>query len=438
MKICNFLRCSIANRLSSWKDGLIAAIVLVLLIGPAAAQSQKDTHVKDPRGRQQPLVIAKQGSFYVGGRYVDGPDGQIMTGQMYVRYQIPQNVKHDYPIVFIHGGGTAGTLWEETMDGREGWETFFVREGYAAYVVDQPSRGRSAVDPGGRGRGPRSSSSSVEKRHSVAERYNMWPQARLHTQWPGAGVTGDAAFDQFYAAQVDTVGSPGQIEEWIKAAGSTLLDRIGPAIIVGHSQSGNFLWILADARPKLVKALVGLEPGNPPFYDVTLVGPPNWFKYSAAPAKPWGLTRVPLTYDPPVTDPAELKPLKEAQPQAPDLVPCYRQSEPAHKLPNLRGIPIVILTSEASFHAPFDHCTAQYLSQAGVQNTFIQLSKIGIHGNGHFLQLEKNSLQIARVVANWLEDNLDKKTQRIRKGLVVGRTSANSRSTQDGSSPSNK
>ena len=112
MKICNFLRCSIANRLPSWKDRLIAAIVLVLLIGPAAAQSQKDTHVQDPRGRQQPLVIAKQGSFYVGGRYVDGPDGQIMTGQMYVRYQIPQNVKHDYPIVFIHGGGTAGTLWE--------------------------------------------------------------------------------------------------------------------------------------------------------------------------------------------------------------------------------------------------------------------------------------------------------------------------------------
>jgi hypothetical protein len=98
----------------------------------------------------------------------------------------------------------------------------------------------------------------------------------------------------------------------------------------------------------------------------------------------------------------------------------------------------VILTSEASFHAPFDHCTAQYLSQAGVENTFIQLGKIGIHGNGHFLQLEKNSLQIARVIANWLENNLDKKTQPVRKGLIVGRTSANSKSTQNGSSPSNK
>src|SRR5215831_8811964 len=204
MKICNFLRCSIANRLSSWQDGLIAAIVLVLLIGSASAQSQKDSHVQDPRGRQQPLVIAKQGSFYVGGRYVTGQDGQIMTGQMYVRYQIPQNLKHEYPIVFIHDGGTAGALWEETPDGREGWETFFVREGYGVYMVDQPSRGRSAVDPSAGGRGPRSSSSSVEARHSVAERYNMWPQARLHTQWPGAGVARDSVFDQFYAAQVNS------------------------------------------------------------------------------------------------------------------------------------------------------------------------------------------------------------------------------------------
>jgi hypothetical protein len=68
MKICNFLRCSIANRLRLCEDGLVAAIVLVLLIGSAAAQSRKDTHGKDPRGRQQPPVIAKQGSFYVGGR----------------------------------------------------------------------------------------------------------------------------------------------------------------------------------------------------------------------------------------------------------------------------------------------------------------------------------------------------------------------------------
>ena len=43
-----------------------------------------------------------------------------------------------------------------------------------------------------------------------------------------------------------------------------LLDRIGPAIILTHSQSGPFGWLIADARPKLVKAVVAVEPAGPP------------------------------------------------------------------------------------------------------------------------------------------------------------------------------
>ena len=106
---------------------------------------------------------------------------------------------------------------------------------------------------------------------------------------------------------------------------------------------------------------------------------------------------------------------------------------------NQWALPILIVSGEASFHAPFDHCTTQYLSQAGVQNTFVALSKVGIRGNGHFLQLEKNSLEIARLVANWLESQLDKNAQRVRNFPMVGRTSAaNSRPAQAGSSPSNK
>ena len=37
-----------------------------------------------------PLVIAQQGYFFVNGRYTAGKDGQIMVGQMFVQYQIPQ------------------------------------------------------------------------------------------------------------------------------------------------------------------------------------------------------------------------------------------------------------------------------------------------------------------------------------------------------------
>ena len=105
-----------------------------------------------------------------------------------------------------------------------------------------------------------------------------------------------------------------------------------------------------------------------------------------------------------MSDPADLKPVQEAQAQGPDLIRCYRQSEPIHRLPKLTGIPILILSGEASFHAPLITAHRSISNQAGVEHTFVQLAKVGIRGgNGHFLQLEKNSLQIARLVANWLD-----------------------------------
>jgi pimeloyl-ACP methyl ester carboxylesterase len=39
------------------------------------------------------------------------------------------------------------------------------------------------------------------------------------------------------------------------------LDKIGPAIVVTHSQSGLFGWLLATRRPNLVKAVISYEPG---------------------------------------------------------------------------------------------------------------------------------------------------------------------------------
>jgi len=34
---------------------------------------------------------------------------------------------------------------------------------------------------------------------------------------------------------------------------------------------------------------------------------------------------------------------------------------------------------------------------------FTRLADIGIRGNGHFLMLEKNNLEIAAVIADWLD-----------------------------------
>src|SRR4051794_16494792 len=94
-----------------------------------------------------PLEIAKQGYFFVGGSYFDAPDGRFMSGHMYVEFQIPRRVTQPYPIVMFAGGGQSGLNYTGTPDGREGWMQFFLRQGYAVYVLDQPSRARSPHQP---------------------------------------------------------------------------------------------------------------------------------------------------------------------------------------------------------------------------------------------------------------------------------------------------
>ena len=79
------------------------------------------------------------------------------------------------------------------------------------------------------------------------------------------------------------------------------------------------------------------------------------------------------------------------------------QATPARLLPNLRQLPILILTAEASYHAPYDHCTVKFLEQAGVHSTWIKLADAGIRGNGHMMMLEKNNQEIGAVMSKWLD-----------------------------------
>src|SRR5712671_5415742 len=391
------------------------------------------------------LEIASQGYLFAGGKYVDGADGKYMVGQAYVEYQIPKNRTHPYPIVMIEGGGQSGSNFTGTPDGREGWAQYFLKRGYAVYVVDQPGRGRSALRPD-YGDTVQRPTSWVQQQFTAPERSKLWPQAKLHTQWPGTGMAGDPIFDQFYAQQLQAIASFPKQQELNRDAGAALLDRIGPAILLTHSQSGAFGWPIADARPKLVKAIVAVEPSGPPVHDVEFKGAPNWFADSPK-TKTWGLGEVPLTYDPPGppefvrqdVDPTidttpnaknntgrlfiKLKPRNEhgesantliqqlREANTPDLARCWLQQEPARQLVNLKHIPVLIVMSEASYHASYDHCTAHFLAQAGVKNTYVRLADVGIRGNGHMMMLEKNNDAIAGVMADWLAKTLPGKTK---------------------------
>ena len=385
----------------------------VLIALALAATLSVAVDAKDPA--LAPLSIARQGYFFVGGKYSTVKDQQVMSGQLYVEFQIPSKQTHDWPIVMIHGGGQSGTNFTGTPDGREGWAQYFLRQGYAVYVVDQPGRGRAAYLADLYGGVTPPSLDNVQRRFVAPERYRLWPQARLHTQWPGTGAPGDAVFDQFYASQLPSIQDFTLQQVLNRDAIVALLDRIGPVIVLTHSQSGAFGWPVADRRPDFVKAIVAVEPNGPPFFDVTNVPAPEWFRDSATQTRPWGVTAVPLSYAPPANNTSDLAILRQEKPDAPDLTKCWLQKSPARQLPNLQKIPILIMTAEASYHAPYDHCTVKYLEQAGVHSTWIKLADIGIHGNGHMMMLEKNNLDIAAVISTWLSKSLPTASKTTRK-----------------------
>ena len=343
-----------------------------------------------------PPVFSSREFFFIGGRYTGDPANQVMSGQMYVEVLRPLRVTRKYPLLFLHGLSQTATNWLGTPDGREGWADYFLSQGYVVYLIDQPSRGRSAWHPSD---GPLQilSANEIEQRFTATEVLGFWPQAKKHTQWPGEGPKkgqrGDPVFDAFYATQVESLASAVETQTRVQTDGSLLLDKIGEAIVIAHSQAGPFGWLLADSRPKAVKAVIAIEPGGPPFYNAVVNEDPN---------RAWGIADIPLTYDPPASSPSDLNKIHQTQPDAPDLVACWSQADPPRQLPHLKGIPIAIVATESSYHASYDHCTAKYLKQAGVENSFLRLEQLGIHGNGHMVMLEKNNLEVAAALEKWI------------------------------------
>src|SRR5712692_4612250 len=101
-------------------------------------------------GDLRALHISRQGKFFVGGRTVSlsgyqdpTVNGDYRVEGTYVRYQWPAEVRYQYPLIMVHGNNSTGVAWETTPDGREGWQTRFLRRGAAVYVPDLVSRGRS-------------------------------------------------------------------------------------------------------------------------------------------------------------------------------------------------------------------------------------------------------------------------------------------------------
>ncbi|KIW93982.1 uncharacterized protein Z519_05297 [Cladophialophora bantiana CBS 173.52] len=235
------------------------------------------------------------------------------------------------------GGGQSRLNWLHTPEGRKGWTSNFLLQSYTVYLIDTASRGRSA--PALQRKHVHYPRAFVGDMFTAPKVAAKWPQAELHTQWPGRGKRGDLIFDQFYASTLPSMSDLVAYEQAQKAGITALLKRIG--------------------RPH----------------------PHNGSK-----ARMWGLADVPMVFSPPITDPSELRLITIPATQSgrsPVVLQDQSKGRMVHELKNLQNMPVLVEVSEASYHAEYEHATVAFLQQAGASCDFIRLEELGITGNGH-------------------------------------------------------
>lgn len=254
-------------------------LIALALAPKAVAQTNspsRQSQAVAPTTHDGPLVLARQGSFFVSEQTVatlfptgtgTPPSGHISVMGMYVQYQIPRDRdRRADPVVMVHGSSHTGKTFEETPDGRMGWAEYFVRRGMPVYVVDHSGRARSGFDPSATNRAKLEGNAALVPSFRKFTNERAWTVFRFgaspfvphqNTQFP------TAARDQYFAQLVpNTETSYPDSGQATVAALVKLLDRIGPAVLVVHSQSGRYGVAAAVARPGLVKALVSIEPSS--------------------------------------------------------------------------------------------------------------------------------------------------------------------------------
>jgi pimeloyl-ACP methyl ester carboxylesterase len=360
--------CSLLRR-----SAILVGVTLAGVLGPATGLEAQA--LKDVQAPGTPLVLKAQGSFFVGGEKVEqtqvelgglGPGGHITVNQMYVRYMVPQGGDGNVPVVMLHGATLTGKSWETTPDGRMGWDEYFVRKGHPVYVPDQVGRGRSgfnqAVFNDVRAGTVPSAGQAAWLRFSDEV---VWPNFRFGSK-PGAPY----ADSQFPVAAVDELskqavpdqnsGLP-QPNPTLKAL-SDLATQLNGAVLMGHSQSGSFPLEAALLNPAVAKGLVLVEPG-----------------------------RCPDAY----TD-QQIRALATV----PILVVFGDHRDTPTGLPTL-----------PTWQGRFEACQAMIgrLKSAGGQAQMLSPAETGIRGNSHMIMQDKNSLQIADLILQWIRVHTRKK-----------------------------
>ncbi|HEY6258041.1 MAG TPA: hypothetical protein VIY51_19835 [Xanthobacteraceae bacterium] len=311
-----------------------------------------------------PLELQDEGVFFVNGQVAttNNPDtpptgaatpGQITVDQMYVQYRIPKTVSGP-PIVMVHGSGHTGVTYETTPDGREGWATYFARKGFPVYVVDHVGRGRSGFDPTPINRAKAESNPGLLPSVPLTTRERAYPNfligPKYPTPYPGQQFPVEAQ-DQYFAHLVPNTENllPGGGTNTVKAL-ATLVDKIGPAVVMVHSQSGGYGLQLIRERPDKVRAFIDVEGSCGPL-------------------------------------------------SADDVSKSFRK------------VPTMMVFGDYTEGASGPNgderrkqCneSVDAINAAGGSAKFLYLPALGIKGNSHMLMMDKNNLQIADLIIGWL------------------------------------
>jgi pimeloyl-ACP methyl ester carboxylesterase len=315
------------------------------------------------------LSVAEIGSFYVGGRiqqleglakreristpggpvhFID-PNGELMAGQMYVQFVRLAKPGAAAPLLMWHGGGMTGVNWETTPDGRPGWQMFFLRAGFDTYISDAVERGRASWAPY-----PQIYAGAPYFRtakEAWEEAYRFGPPGSWHPNHPLRRTHPGLRFpiEHFDAFLCQSVPRWDCNDVLTQQAYGTLVQRMETgAILLTHSQGGNFGLTAAANHPDGVRAVVSLEPSGAP--------------------------------DPSLHDAAKL-----------------------------RGVPHLFVWGDfLDKHTFWVHSRAAVerwrdsLSSAGCDVTWIELPSLGILGNSHALMADDNSDAVAGIVLDWL------------------------------------
>ena len=311
------------------------------------------------------LSLADIGMFSAGGTVTEPVEGEYDPTQnwMDVLYMTPAE-DNGNPIVYLHGYGQSRMGWLTTPDGRDGWAQMFLRNGHAAYLVDQPGRGEAGAATSMTTDGFLDAWAEDSKDYKPGDQAwythfrigRVAPERYEGSQFP----EGEAAQDQFFRQMTPntTTFDMAKSADAVSAVLAEVKERTGnKSIFITHSQGGAVGW---DVDVENISAIIAIEPGGAPQVDSE-----------------------------------QYKKLLEAK------------------------IPIIFYYGDYMENGPEDIMSSDFWSgikagsfafaeaynAAGGDATVIDLPAIGITGNSHFMFQELNNQEIADHIENWLGEH---------------------------------